>query len=72
MLYRTLTALLRALLSGNLKIWEKLLANFKKCDKLVLLEFVVIVFDPEDCIWLHLRKEMFLEQRRSKLMECED
>ena len=42
LLYRTLSALLRALLCGNLKIWEKLLANFKKCDKLVFLEFVVM------------------------------
>ena len=59
LLYRTLSALLRALLSGNLKIWEKLLANFKMCDKLVFLEFFVIVFDPGDYIWLHLRNESF-------------
>ena len=61
LLYRTFSTLLRALLSGNLKILEKLFANFKKCDKLVFLEFFVIVFDPRDCIWLHLRNERFPE-----------
>ena len=72
LLHRTLSALLRALLSGNLKIWEILFANFKKCNfyhnEHVFLDFVVIVFDPGELVWLHLRKERFPKQRKSKLM----
>ncbi|XP_060673390.1 uncharacterized protein LOC132803824 [Ziziphus jujuba] len=72
LLHRTLSALLTALLSGNLKIWEILFANFKKCNfyhnEHVFLDFVVIVFDPGKLVWLHLQKERFPKQRKSKLM----
>ena len=32
----------------------------------------MIVFDPRDYVWLRLRNERFPEQRKSKLMPCED
>ena len=26
-----------------------------------------VVFQPGDCVWVHMRKDRFLEQRKSKL-----
>ena len=31
-----------------------------------------VIFEPGDWVWLHLRKERFPEQRRSKLLPCGD
>ena len=30
------------------------------------------MFEPGDCVWVHMRKERFSEQNRSKLMPEED
>ena len=31
-----------------------------------------VVFAPEDLVWLHLRKDRFLDLHKSKLMPCAD
>jgi hypothetical protein len=31
-----------------------------------------VKFEPEDLVWLHLRKERFLDLRKSKLMSRAD
>ena len=33
---------------------------------------VKVVFEPGDWVWIHLRKERFPAQRKSKLMSCSD
>nr|XP_027097493.1 uncharacterized protein LOC113717045 [Coffea arabica] len=58
------------------QLHEKARANIEKCTE----QFVKhankgrrqLLFEPGDWVWLHMRKERFLEKRRSKLMSRGD
>ncbi|XP_062083589.1 uncharacterized protein LOC133789956, partial [Humulus lupulus] len=86
---RTLSTLLRAIISKNIKTWEDCLPHVEfaynrsmhSATKFSPFEIVygfnpltpldlspLPVFEPGDWVWLHMRKERFPTQRRSKLL----
>ncbi|XP_057485167.1 uncharacterized protein LOC130771560, partial [Actinidia eriantha] len=87
---RTLSTLLRTVISKNIKTWEDCLPHvefaYNRCvhsatqfspfeivygfNPLTPLDLspLPIVFEPGDWVWLHMRKERFPVQRRSKLL----
>jgi len=56
----------------NAKIWQQIEKKNEKYAFKANREWKLVRFEPGDCVWVHMRKERFSEQNRSKLMPEED